>query len=72
MVLTTARALTEDDPRWRAVAARDRRQDGAFVYAVRTTGVYCRPSCPARRVKPENVSFFAGPARAACAGPAKN
>jgi len=68
MVLTTARALTEDDPRWRAVAARDRRQDGAFVYAVRTTGVYCRPSCPARRAKPENVSFFAGPAQAALAG----
>ena len=68
MVMMTIRALTEDDPRWRAVAARDAAQDGAFVYAVRTTGIYCRPSCPARRAKPENVSFFAGPADAERAG----
>ncbi|MGC8523051.1 MAG: bifunctional DNA-binding transcriptional regulator/O6-methylguanine-DNA methyltransferase Ada [Acidibrevibacterium sp.] len=51
-----------------AVAARDRAADGAFVYAVTTTGVYCRPSCPARRAKPEHLRFFADPAAAARAG----
>lgn len=46
------------DPRWSRVVARDIRADGEFVYAVRTTGVYCRPSCPSRRAKVENVEFF--------------
>jgi len=49
---------------WRAVMARDRRFDGAFVYAVRTTGVYCRPSCAARKPLRERVSFFTRPADA--------
>lgn len=43
---------------WEAVAARDRSQDGVFYYAVLTTGVYCRPSCPARRPHRENIVFF--------------
>ena len=43
---------------WDAVAARDCNMDGVFFYAVLTTGVYCRPSCPSRRPKPENVIFF--------------
>ncbi|HTA69492.1 MAG TPA: bifunctional DNA-binding transcriptional regulator/O6-methylguanine-DNA methyltransferase Ada [Bryobacteraceae bacterium] len=43
---------------WDAVAGRDRAMDGVFFYAVRTTGVYCRPSCPSRRPSPENVVFF--------------
>ena len=43
---------------WDAVSGRDRAMDGVFFYAVRTTGVYCRPSCPARRPRPENVVFF--------------
>lgn len=43
---------------WRAVEQRDRRSDGAFVYAVRSTGVYCRPSCPSRRPSRANVRFF--------------
>jgi AraC family transcriptional regulator of adaptative response/methylated-DNA-[protein]-cysteine methyltransferase len=43
---------------WRAVTARDRAYDGAFVFAVRTTGIFCRPSCPARRPRRENVLFF--------------
>ncbi|MCB2051598.1 MAG: methylated-DNA--[protein]-cysteine S-methyltransferase [Novosphingobium sp.] len=42
-----------------AFAMRDRRADGQFVCAVRTTRIYCRPSCPARRPRPENVAFFA-------------
>ena len=44
---------------WKAVVTRDRSQDGAFVYAVRSTGVYCRPSCPSRRPRRENVTFHA-------------
>jgi AraC family transcriptional regulator of adaptative response/methylated-DNA-[protein]-cysteine methyltransferase len=48
-------ALAED-PRWEAVLAREERTD--FVYAVRTTRVYCRPSCPSRRPHPGNVAFF--------------
>lgn len=56
-------APANDDARWRAVLARDAARDGAFVYAVRTTGIYCRPSCPARHARRENVRFFAdGPA----------
>jgi AraC family transcriptional regulator of adaptative response/methylated-DNA-[protein]-cysteine methyltransferase len=49
---------TERDPRWQAVAARDRAFDGQFVYAVMSTGVYCRPSCPSRLAKPANVRFY--------------
>lgn len=56
------------DPRWRAVCARDAAADGAFVFAVRTTGVYCRPSCAARRPLPQNVAFYAEPAAARTAG----
>ncbi|MEO3722993.1 bifunctional DNA-binding transcriptional regulator/O6-methylguanine-DNA methyltransferase Ada [Pseudomonas syringae] len=49
---------TEDDPRWAAVVARDPGADGQFVYAVKTTGIYCRPSSLARLPKPQNVEFF--------------
>ena len=59
---------TTRDPRWAAVQARDGRADGTFVYAVETTGVYCRPSCPSRAARPENVTFHASPAAAARAG----
>ena len=63
-----AAAPTETDPRWRAVLARDAAADDSFVYAVRTTGVYCRPSCPSRRARPEHVGFFADGKAAAAAG----
>jgi AraC family transcriptional regulator, regulatory protein of adaptative response / methylated-DNA-[protein]-cysteine methyltransferase len=55
-----------DDERWAAVAARDCRADGHFYTAVKTTGVYCKPSCPGRPLR-KNVEFFsrAGAARAA-------
>lgn len=53
---------------YRAVASRDARFDGRFVTAVRTTGVYCRPSCPAQTPRPENVDFYASPAAAVAAG----
>jgi len=48
----------DDNARWLAVLDRNRRFDGAFVFAVRSTGIYCRPSCPARRPRRDNVAFF--------------
>jgi AraC family transcriptional regulator, regulatory protein of adaptative response / methylated-DNA-[protein]-cysteine methyltransferase len=56
------------DPRWQAVLARDASQDGRFVFAVSSTGVYCRPSCAARRPRRGNVRFFAQPDQAEKAG----
>lgn len=56
---SAAGIATERDPRWAAVIARDPRADGEFVYSVKTTGVYCRPSCPSRRARAENVRFHA-------------
>ncbi|GAA4478331.1 DNA-3-methyladenine glycosylase 2 family protein [Microbacterium panaciterrae] len=56
------------DERYRAIDARDVRFDGQFVTAVRSTGIYCRPSCPARTPKPENVTFFPTSAAAHEAG----
>ena len=53
---------------WNAVLARDASRDGNFVFAVRSTGIYCRPSCPARRPKREQVSFFSLPEAAERAG----
>ncbi|MES2534331.1 MAG: bifunctional DNA-binding transcriptional regulator/O6-methylguanine-DNA methyltransferase Ada [Pseudomonadota bacterium] len=50
-------AMTVNDPRWAAVVARDPEADGRYYYSVRTTGVYCRPSCAARLARPENVRF---------------
>lgn len=54
--------------RWDAVCARDARADGTFVFAVRTTGVFCRPNCAARRPLRANVEFFAEPQAARAAG----
>jgi AraC family transcriptional regulator of adaptative response/methylated-DNA-[protein]-cysteine methyltransferase len=59
---------TEHDPRWTAIVARDRKADGTFWYSVETTGVYCRPSCGARRAKPGNVRFHNTIAEAERAG----
>ncbi|RZI32391.1 bifunctional DNA-binding transcriptional regulator/O6-methylguanine-DNA methyltransferase Ada [Pseudomonas orientalis] len=56
------------DPRWAAIVARDAKADGLFVYAVKTTGVYCRPSSASRLPRPENVEFFDTPAHAEAAG----
>ena len=59
---------TTGDPRWAQVQARDAGADGQFFYSVRSTGVYCRPSCGARPARPENVAFHATAADAAAAG----
>lgn len=58
-----------DNPElWNAVVSRDPSRDGSFVFAVRSTGIYCRPSCPARRPRREQVSFFQIPEAAEQAG----
>lgn len=53
-----AAAAIEGDPRWASVVARDASADGSFYYSVKTTGVYCRPACAARRARPEHVNFY--------------
>lgn len=61
------RRLTDDD-RWQIALAKDRRFDGHFLTGVHSTGIYCRPSCPARAPKRENVRFYASVAEAEAAG----
>jgi AraC family transcriptional regulator of adaptative response/methylated-DNA-[protein]-cysteine methyltransferase len=68
MTADRAPSYATDDARWEAVKRRDRAADGAFYYSVRTTGVYCRPSCGARLPRRENVGFHASPAAAEKAG----
>jgi AraC family transcriptional regulator of adaptative response/methylated-DNA-[protein]-cysteine methyltransferase len=61
-------AAVVSDPRWAAVVARDAGADGSYFYSVKTTGVYCRPSCAARAARPENVDFHPTAAAAEQAG----
>ena len=65
---TSVRGPAADTARWRAVERRDRGADGAFVYGVSSTGIYCRPSCPSRRPLRARVRFFDDPAAAERAG----
>src|SRR5271167_4175325 len=58
----------QSEMQWQQVMARDARQDGRFVFAVRTTGIYCRPSCPSRRPRRDSVEFFSNPQQAERAG----
>jgi AraC family transcriptional regulator of adaptative response/methylated-DNA-[protein]-cysteine methyltransferase len=55
---STASTFADDESKWQAIVRRDPDADGVFCYSVRTTGVYCRPSCPARRPKRENARFY--------------
>lgn len=57
-----------DEDRWRIVLDKDRRFDGAFVFGVHSTGIYCRPSCPARAPLRDNVRFYLSPEEAEQAG----
>ena len=66
--LLEAAPVTEHDPRWGSVATRDKDADGLFFYSVKTTGVYCRPSCAARLANPKNVRFHLTTADAEAAG----
>ncbi len=65
---TATAALPSDQARWKAVLARDAEFDGRFYYSVATTGVYCRPSCPARRPARAHVRFHATAEAAEAAG----
>ncbi len=60
--------VSNPDQRWALVLARDFSADGRFVYAVKSTGIFCRPSCPSRRPRRELVEFFNSPAQAQDAG----
>jgi len=62
------RSIVEHDPRWAAIVTRDRRADATFFYSVKTTGIYCRPWCGARRPNPANVQFHETAAGAERAG----
>lgn len=61
-------AMWDETRLWQSVLTRDREADGAFVYAVRSTGIYCRPTCPSRRPRREQVAFFTLPEAAEQAG----
>ncbi|BEM21877.1 Regulatory protein of adaptative response [Serratia marcescens] len=56
------------DPRWLAIVSRDKHADGRFIYAVKTTGVYCSPSCPSRQPNRQNVELFDDAEQAEAAG----
>jgi AraC family transcriptional regulator, regulatory protein of adaptative response / methylated-DNA-[protein]-cysteine methyltransferase len=64
----TSNMANQIDWRWRAVESKNREFDGAFYFAVQTTGIFCRPSCPSKVAKRQNVSFFITPADAERAG----
>ncbi len=68
--VTRAAVVTDltSERRWRAVLARDSSYDGTFVYAVRSTGIYCRPSCASKKPRREQVAFFPVPEVAEQAG----
>ena len=65
MLMTT---IVTDDEAWAAFERRDRQWDGRTIGAVKTTGIYCKPSCPARRPKREHVEFFRTAEEARAAG----
>lgn len=67
-VLKRVADVLPPDAAWKAVSSRDRASDGKFVFAVRTTGIFCRPSCPARRPDRGNVEFFLSAEEALAAG----
>lgn len=66
--MKTKNDVTADERRWQAVETRDGQADGEFVFAVRTTGIFCRPSCTARHPLRKNVLFFQSPDAASAAG----
>lgn len=61
-------AAIVNDPRWAAIVTRSSEADGSFYYSVKSTGVYCRPSCAARLARPENIAFHDSPEAAEAAG----
>ena len=67
-MMTHMPTTLDTDPRWQAITKRDAAFDDRFVYSVKTTGVYCRPSCAARLARPENVAFHDDCAAAEASG----
>ena len=67
-IIRTHSGVDADAGRWQAVLARDVREDGAFVYAVGSTGIYCRASCPSRKPRRDRVTFFDSAAEARQSG----
>ncbi len=67
-IINPLMSSSNQEQRWQAVIARDASRDGVFVFAVTSTGVYCRPSCPSRRPRRERVRFFSRPDEAERAG----
>ena len=67
-MLVESQPYTTDSSRWQAVLNRDAAADGRFLYAVTTTRIYCRPTCPSKRAKRENVAFYINPEDAQTAG----
>ena len=67
-LMDTRDTIHTNEERWQAVIERDKRFDGEFVFAVRSTGIFCRPTCPARRPRRENVLFYSAPGEAEGAG----
>lgn len=67
-ITTPVRGSKEWERRWKSILDRDSTLDGEFVYSVLTTGVYCRPSCPSRSPRPENVAFYVDATAAERAG----
>lgn len=65
---TQKHALMSSDPRWAHIVARDHKANGKFWFSVSTTGIYCCPSCPSRRAKPENIRIHESVAEARAAG----
>ncbi|KAF2187616.1 hypothetical protein K469DRAFT_482321, partial [Zopfia rhizophila CBS 207.26] len=61
-------SFTTDQSRWRALTVRDANANGHFVYSVKSTGIYCRPTCPARLARRANVGFYKTSAEAEAAG----
>lgn len=68
MKCSTVEPFSSDALRWQALAEKDQRSEGAFLYGVKTTGIYCRPTCTSRLPKPGNVRFFQSTAEAQEAG----
>src|SRR6266436_957079 len=66
--ITNVTAVMNNPELWKAIVSRDASRDGSFVFAVRSTGIYCRPSCPARRPRRAQVRFFQVPEAAEQAG----
>src|SRR3954465_6216534 len=65
---SSSQDFASDEARWKAIIDRNRAADGAFFFSVRTTGIYCRPSCGARLPRRQNVAFHASAAEAEAAG----